>query len=178
MLLLALIVLVATRPAEFKIERSAELHAPPEAVFPLINDFHRWGEWSPWEKLDPNMQRTFEGPTSGVGASYAWNGEKAGAGKMTIIESQPAKKIGLDLAFTKPMEAQNPTTFTLEPSGQGTRVTWSMTGKNNFLSKAFSLVANMDKLVGADFEKGLASLDTAAQAEAKRAAATQSEAQP
>ena len=154
---------IATRPDDFRIERSAEVAAPPEAVFPLINDFHEWNRWSPFEKMDPAMKRTFDGPSSGVGAKYAWTGnDQAGEGHMTIEESKPAQLVSIKLEFTKPMAATNQAIFRLEPSGSGTRVTWSMEGKNSFVGKAFSTLMDMDKMVGGEFEKGLASLGAAA----------------
>jgi uncharacterized protein YndB with AHSA1/START domain len=154
---------IASRPASFTVQRSAEIAAPPEAVFALLNDFHQWNRWSPWEKLDPNMKRSFDGPTSGPGASYAWAGnDQVGEGRMKIVESKPGESVTLDLEFLKPFAAKNRTSFTLAPSGAGTRVTWAMKGENGFLGKAMSLVMDMDALVGKDFETGLANLDQAA----------------
>lgn len=177
-ILLALLVIVAglctfilTRPATFHIERSATVAAPPEIVYARLDNFHRWPEWSPWEKLDPNMKRTYSGPESGPGASYAWTGnDKVGEGRMTIEEATPASKVAMKLEFIKPFPATNTATFVLVPEGNATKVTWAMDGKNNFMSKAFSVFMNMDKMVGTDFEKGLANLNTIAARDAQAAA--------
>jgi hypothetical protein len=155
---------VATRPAAFRITRSLVVGAPAAAIFPLINDFREWVKWSPWEKLDPNMKKTYDGAESGVGASYHWVGDKSGEGKMTLTESVPDRRVVIDLRFIKPFPANNNTVFTLEPEGEGTRVTWTMDGQNSFIAKAFNVVMNMDKLVGKDFESGLAAMATAATA--------------
>lgn len=163
-LFIGLLAFIATRPDTFRLERSAEISAPPEVVYGLINDFHHWGEWSPWDKLDPNLKRTFEGPAEGPGAVYSWVGnDDVGEGRMTIEDSAPSERVAIKLEFIKPFAATNQTVFTLVPAAGGTRVTWSMEGKNNFMSKAFSVFVDMDSMVGKDFEKGLASLDTAAQ---------------
>jgi uncharacterized protein YndB with AHSA1/START domain len=162
-LVVALLVLISTRSADFRLERTAQIAAPPERVFALINDLHEWVKWSPWEKLDPAMQKTFGGAAAGVGATYAWVGKgKAGEGQMTILESAPGAKVALKLEFKKPFAATNDTVFTLTPTAAGTEVRWAMSGVNNFASKAFQLVVDMDKLVGKDFEEGLANLDRAA----------------
>jgi hypothetical protein len=178
-ILLLLLVLVAgactfilTRPDSFHVERSATIAAPSEVVFARLDNFHAWADWSPWEKLDPKMQRTYSGPDSGPGAMYAWTGnDKVGEGKMTIVEATPTSKVTTKLEFIKPFQATNTATFVLVPEGASTKVTWSMDGKNNFMSKAFSLVMDMDKTVGADFEKGLANLNTIAAGDARTAAA-------
>jgi carbon monoxide dehydrogenase subunit G len=159
----AFIALVASRPSTFRLERSARIAAPPAAVFALINDLHQWGKWSPWEKLDPEMKKTYGGPAAGPGATYAWLGnKKAGEGQMTILESVADQRVTLKLEFKKPMAATNDTVFTLTPAGDGTQVSWVMTGVNGFGGKLFQLVVNIDKLVGKDFEAGLANLDRAA----------------
>ena len=161
-----LLLLIATRQASFVIERSATVAASPDRVFPLLNDFHQWTMWSPWEHRDPNLQRTYGGPAEGPGATYAWVGNKqVGEGRMTIVESAPNERVLIKLEFLKPMAATNDTTFTLTPVDGGTRVHWHMAGNNNFMGKAFSLMVDLDKMVGKDFEQGLASLDTAARAE-------------
>jgi len=148
-----------TRPDTFRIERSATLQAPPEKVFALINDFRNWGGWSPWEKKDPAMKRTFGTTTSGQGAHYAWDGNKeVGQGSMTITESTPPTKIALNLDFIKPFEAHNQVEFTLAKEGDGTRVTWAMHGPVPYVGKIMHLFFNMDKMVGGDFEAGLANL--------------------
>jgi hypothetical protein len=153
------LVVVATRPAKFSIERSITVAAPPEKAFVHVNDFHKWVGWSPWEALDPTMKKTFEGAPEGVGSIYSWVGNgKVGEGRMTIERSVAPSVVGLKLEFFKPWAATNPTTFSFEPVPQGTKITWAMEGTNNFSAKAFSLVMNMDKLVGRDFERGLEAL--------------------
>ncbi|QSE83477.1 SRPBCC family protein [Rhodococcus koreensis] len=150
--------------AEFLVERSTVIDASPDVVQPLLDDFRKWQSWSPWEDVDPDLKRTYSGPDSGVGASYAWEGNrKAGSGQMVITESVPGSKVVLDLTFLKPFKAENVTTFLLEPNGAGTTVRWQMTGKNNFFFRIVGVVFPMDKMVGKDFEKGLAQLKAAAE---------------
>jgi uncharacterized protein YndB with AHSA1/START domain len=164
------LVVVATRPDTFHVERSGTVNAPPEAVFAVINDFHHWGEWSPWEKLDPAMKKDYEGGP-GVGAKYHWAGnDKVGEGRMTITDAHAPDKVAIKLEFMKPWEATNATTFTLKPAGAGTSVTWAMDGNQNFMAKAFGLFMNMDSMIGKDFEQGLANLNAPAGAEAKKEA--------
>jgi hypothetical protein len=168
-LVVALLAFVATRPERFRIERSAVVGAPPEVVFTLIDDFHQWGRWSPWEKVDPDMQRTFAGPAAGPGASYAWAGNREiGKGRMTILESRPGELVSIRLEFFEPFAATNEARFDLAPTGTGTRVGWSMEGRNGFVGKALALVMDMDAMVGDQFERGLADLDAAARAETQR----------
>jgi uncharacterized protein YndB with AHSA1/START domain len=163
-LIVVLLVVISTRPASFRVERSAQIGAPPSAVFLLLNDFQHWVKWSPWEKLDPNMKKTFDGPAAGPGARYAWVGNsKAGEGRMTILDSKPNELLSIQLEFVKPFAATNRTTFKLIPSAGGTEVHWIMEGENGFAAKAFSLFVNMDQLVGKDFEEGLANLSSVAQ---------------
>lgn len=164
---LFMVIFIATRPDTFRVERSAQINAPADVVFGLINDFHKWGQWSPWEKLDPNMKKTFEGPTAGPGAIYAWVSEKVGEGRMTLLESKPGDSVIIKLEFIKPFAATNQASFKLIPTGDGTLVTWAMDGKNNVMGKAFSLFMNMDKMVGKDFEQGLTNLNTLAQSQFK-----------
>ena len=155
------LIIVATRPSEFQITRTATMNAPPEAVFAQVNDFHKWSAWSPWEHKDPAMKRTFEGPSAGIGAVYRWAGNKeVGEGSMTITESRPSDLIRIRLEFLKPFAATNTTEFTFKPQGEQTVVTWSMAGRNNFVAKAVHLFMDMDKMVGSDFEKGLAAMKT------------------
>ena len=164
---LLLVVFIATRPAHFRIERSAQIDAPSAVVFPLINDFHNWPKWSPWEKLDPSMKKTFSGAPAGTGAGYAWVGnDKAGEGRMTITESKPSELVSMKLEFLKPFAATNQATFKLTPAGNGTQVHWIMEGDNGFMAKGFGLVMNMDSLVGKDFEEGLSNLNRVAQSPA------------
>jgi uncharacterized protein YndB with AHSA1/START domain len=158
------VVVVATRPASFHIERSIIIGAPPENAFAPVNDFHAWSAWSPYEKLDPQMQRTFEGAPSGAGAIYGWRGtDKVGEGRMTIEKSEKPSLVSIKLEFIKPFAATNAATFTFTPTADGTKATWAMDGHHSFLGKAFSLFMDMDKLVGGDFERGLAALKTVAE---------------
>src|SRR5438045_1190045 len=139
-LVIAFVIIVATRPADFRVTRSTTIAAPPDSIFAQVNDLHNWQAWSPWAKLDPNAKMTYEGPAAGIGAGYTWDGNKeVGAGRMTITESQPGERVGLKLEFLKPFKATNGTEFTFKPAGNGTTVTWSMYGKNNFMFKAVSL---------------------------------------
>jgi polyketide cyclase/dehydrase/lipid transport protein len=173
LLVAALAAFVATRPAEFRIARSRTVAAPPDALHAYVNDFHQWPAWSPWEKLDPAMKREYAGAPAGPGAVYAWSGnDQVGEGRMTITDSQPPRSVTIRLEFLKPWAATNTTQFDFTPSGTGTNVTWAMTGHNNFMAKAFSVVMDMDKMVGPDFERGLANLDAAAASRPAAPAAT------
>ncbi|HUM11980.1 MAG TPA: SRPBCC family protein [Myxococcaceae bacterium] len=170
-LVVVLLVVIATRPSTYRVERSTRIAAPPEVVFGLVNDFHAWDRWSPWAKLDPEMKTTYGGPTSGAGASYAWTGNsKVGEGKMRITESRPAQKVDIRLEFIKPMAGISQTEFSFRPESGGTQVSWVMTGTNDFMGKAFSLVADMDAMIGKDFEKGLGAMRAEAEADARRRA--------
>lgn len=143
----------------YTVTRSTVIAAPAEEIYPLVESFREWPKWSPWETIDPNMQRSYDGAVSGVGAKYAWKGNrKAGSGTMEIVDAAKPSRVGIRLEFTKPMKALNPTTFTLVPEGAGTRVTWTMTGENKGIGRVFMMFMNMDKMVGGDFEKGLAQL--------------------
>jgi hypothetical protein len=155
--------LIAVQPSTYTVTRSATIAAPPAVLFAEVNDFHKWPEWSPWEQIDPAMQRTYEGAAAGVGSVYRWSGnDQARARKMAIRESAPDRKIAIQLVFTKPYVSTSVIDFGFRPEGAGTTVTWSMTGNNNFALKAISLFYGMDKLVGPDFERGLAQLKTRA----------------
>ena len=168
LVVLGLVSFILSRPDSFRIVRSATIAAPAEVVFPMINDLHNWTAWSPWAELDPNMKLTYSGAQLGVGAVYSWTGnDKVGEGRMTILESQPNDKVVIKLEFMKPFEATNTTNFIIKPENGGVNVTWDMTGNNNFMSKAATLVMDMDKEVGGDFAKGLAKLKTVAEAKAK-----------
>ena len=169
----AFVALIATRPSTFHIERSATVNAPAAVVFARVNSFSSWDEWSPWSKLDPAMNKTLTGPKDGVGAHYAWESadNKVGSGEMTITAVVPNEKVVMDLHFMKPFEAKNVTAFSTKPADAPTTVTWSMDGENDFMAKAMSLVMDMDKMVGPDFEKGLASLKALAEADAAKARA-------
>ena len=148
----------------YTVERTAVLRAEPERIFEEVEDFHRWPAWSPWEDIDPEMERTYSGPGSGRGATYAWSGNrKAGRGRMEIAEVTTPSRVVIDLRFEKPFKSHNVTTFTLEPVGDGTRVTWTMVGPRTFGTKVLGLFTSMDKLVGGDFEKGLARLKDVAE---------------
>ena len=158
-LIAAVLIIAATKPDTFRIERSAAIKAPPERIFALINDFHHWGAWSPWEKLDPDLKRTFSGQPSGPGAIYEWEGnKKVGLGRMEIKDSSPSRKVTIQLDFLKPFEAHNTAEFTLDPVGDSTNVNWAMHGRQPFMFKVVKLFINMEKLVGKDFEAGLANL--------------------
>jgi uncharacterized protein YndB with AHSA1/START domain len=164
-LIIAAVAFIATRPASFRYQRSANVSAPPHSVFAIINDLHQWSRWSPYDKRDPNMKKSFGGPSEGPGASYTWNGNnQVGEGRLTIEESKPGELVRMKLEFSRPFKATNEVNFVLVPSEGGTRVSWIMDGKKNFMSKAMSLVMDMDKMVGTDFEQGLANLNTVAQA--------------
>jgi hypothetical protein len=159
-----LLVVASTRPSEFHVERSGTIAAPPEVIFPLVNDFHNWEQWSPWAKLDPNCKIAFEGAPSGVSAVQRWDGDKrAGAGSCTIIESKPSSLIRIRLDFLRPFKATNIAEFNFQPQGDQTRVVWSMSGKNNLMGKVFSMFVNCDDMIGKDFEKGLAAMKTVAE---------------
>lgn len=161
------IVVVARQPSAYRVERSVSIAAPASAPFSQVNDFHNWAKWSPWEKLDPSMQRTYSANATGEGATYSWEGnKKVGSGNMSITESRPDAFLAIRLEFLKPFKAVNTTEFSFTPETGGTKVTWAMSGKKNFMSKAICLFMDMDKMVGGDFEKGLASLKTVSEAAA------------
>jgi hypothetical protein len=150
--------------SSFEVTRSTTVQADPARVHGLINDFHEWTAWSPWEDLDPDLQRTFSGPSSGVGAHYAWQGNrKAGEGSMEIVGSA-ADRIDIELAFLKPFRNTQQVEFVVTPAGGGTDVTWRMAGEHGGLMRLFSKVVSMDKLIGKDFEKGLTRLKAVAEA--------------
>jgi hypothetical protein len=158
-----LVVVILMQPATFHVERSVDMAASPEAAFAQVNDFHAWRGWSPWEKLDPSLKRAYDGAPSGVGAKYAWVGNKqVGEGRMTIEKSDPSAVV-IKLEFLKPFAASNTATFTFAKTPTGNKTTWAMDGNNNFISKAFHLVMDMDKMIGPDFERGLSAMKTAAE---------------
>lgn len=160
-LLAAVLAFAATRPDTFRVQRATSIKAPPEKIFALINDFHSWDAWSPYEKLDPAMKRTRSGAANGKGAVYAWESDgKAGAGRMEITESSASSKVAIQLDFAKPFESHNIAEFTLEPQGDATHVTWAMQGPSPYISKVIGLFFNMDQMIGKDFEAGLANLKT------------------
>lgn len=168
-ILIAFAAFVSTRPADFKISRSTVVAAPPAKVFAQVNDFHLWTNWSPWEKMDSSMKKTFEGAALGQGSVYSWMGNnKVGEGRMTLTQSKPPELIQIQLDFLKPLKATNQCEFTFKPEGSGTQVTWTMTGSHGFIPKAFCFFIDMDKMVGGDFEKGLASLKAVVEAASKK----------
>ncbi len=157
----ALLIYAATQPDTFRIQRATSIKAPPERIFAVLNDFLRWDTWSPWEKKDPAMKRTFSAVTSGKGAVYAWEGNRdVGQGRMEIAESVAPSKVAIKLDFVKPFEAHNIVEFTLEPKGDSTNVTWAMQGPMLYISKLITVFVSMDSMVGKDFEAGLANLKT------------------
>jgi len=158
-------VMVVGQPDEFKVVRSSTMAASPATVFEQVNDFHNWDAWSPWAKLDPACKNTFSGAAAGKGAGFAWDGNnKVGAGRMTITESQSPELIRINLEFLRPFKTSNITEFTFKAQGGQTLVTWTMTGKSNFVCKVFGLFMDGDKMVGKDFEKGLAGMKTIVEA--------------
>lgn len=153
------IVIVALQPAEYSVVRTTTISAPAKAVFGEVNDFHKWEAWSPWAKMDPEAKNTFEGAPAGTGAVFAWAGNrKVGAGRMKITESNPDYLIRIKLDFLKPFPSTANVEFVFNPEDSQTAVTWTMSGRKNFISKGVCLFMNMDKMVGGDFERGLTSL--------------------
>lgn len=149
----------ATRPADYRIERSTAIAAPPAIVYAQIADFHHWSAWSPWAHLDPHMSVQYSGTPNGPGAIYEWSGnEKVGQGRMTIVDAQPAAEVDIRLEFMRPWAQTSRTQFHLRPEAGGTRVAWVLSGKNDFVGKTFGVFVDRDKIVGGDFEKGLQSL--------------------
>jgi uncharacterized protein YndB with AHSA1/START domain len=160
-----LLAYAASRPDTFRIQRTGTIKAPPEKVFPHINDFHSWSSWSPWEKLDPALKRTYSGAPSGKGTVYEWEGNKqVGKGRMEITDAAPPSRIVIKLDFLKPFEAHNTAEFTLAGQGDGTNVTWAMHGRQPFMFKLMTLFCSLDKMVGKDFEAGLANLKSVVEA--------------
>ena len=159
--LAALLIYAATRPDTFLVQRGVNIKAPPEKVFAILGDFHRWEVWSPWEKLDPALKRTYSGTPSGTGAIYAWEGNsKVGAGRMEIVEALPPSVIIIKLDFLRPFEGHNIAEFTLQGQGDFTYVSWVMHGPRPYISKLIGIFMSMDKMIGKDFETGLANLKT------------------
>jgi hypothetical protein len=171
-LVVALAVLIATRPATYRISRSATIAAPAAVAYAQVADFHRWDAWSPWAKLDPGMQTSYAGTDGAVGSTYEWKGnDKVGEGRMTISEARPPASIAIRLEFLKPWKSTSSTRFELAPVASGTRITWTMDGENDFMGKAFSVFTDLDKMIGSDFERGLANLKTVAESQADATAA-------
>jgi len=163
-LIAAVLAYAGTRPNSFRIERSTSIKAAPATVYALIEDFHRWGSWSPWEKLDPALNRSFSGSPSGKGSIYEWQGnKKVGKGRMEIKEAVAPSRVKIQLDFFQPFEAHNTAEFILTPRVDSTDVTWAMYGPSPFMAKLMGLVMNMDKMVGKDFERGLAAMKSEAE---------------
>jgi uncharacterized protein YndB with AHSA1/START domain len=159
--IIAVLVLAATKPGTLRVQRSVSIKAPAETIFSLINDFHQWRSWSPYENKDPAMKRTYSGAERGKGAVYAWDGDKnVGSGRMEILEASTPQKIVIKLDFFKPFEGHNTAEFTMLPQGDGTHVTWLMHGPANFMSRLIQVFMNLDNMIGKDFEAGLANLKT------------------
>jgi uncharacterized protein YndB with AHSA1/START domain len=168
---LALAAIVASRPSEYRVARSATINAPAAAVFAHVNDFQKWNAWNPWAKIDPVMKQTFEGPAAGVGAVQTWVGNhEVGEGRMTITESRPTDLVRIRLDFAKPFRGTSNAQFSFRPDGDRTVVTWSMEGQNNFIAKAIHMVMDMDKMIGGNFEKGLRDMKAVVETEARRGA--------
>jgi uncharacterized protein YndB with AHSA1/START domain len=167
----------ATRPDTYRVERSVKIDAPPALIFAQLEDFKNWPAWSPWEKRDPQMKKTFEGPPSGVGSSYSWTGNKdVGKGKMTITAAEPPATVKYKIEFMEPFAAVANSTFSLTPEGEkSTGVKWEMDGTNNLMGKVFGVFMNMDSAIGSDFEKGLAALKTVSESEAQKQAAAKAQ---
>jgi Polyketide cyclase / dehydrase and lipid transport len=166
------LIVVVTRPDTYHVERSKVISAAPEAIYGHVADFQQWKAWSPWDKIDPNMKRTFGGKQGTVGATYAWVGnDEVGEGDMTITSVDPGKRVEINLHFVKPFESSAKNGFKFEPEGKDTKVTWYMDGNNNFLSKIMCLFMDMDKMIGKDFEKGLDSMKQVSEAAPAPAAA-------
>jgi uncharacterized protein YndB with AHSA1/START domain len=162
--IVVVLVVAARKPAGFRIERATSIKAPPDKIFALINDFRNWRAWSPWERMDPNLRRSYSGAERGEGAVYEWEGNsKVGKGRMEIVEAPPPSRVAIKLDFLKPFEAHNTAEFTLVPRGDATEVTWAMHGPNLFIGKVMGVFMSMDRMIGKDFEAGLANLKAAAE---------------
>ena len=154
----------ATKPDTFRVQRTVSIKAAPEKIIAQIDNFHNWTAWSPYEKRDPTMKRSYSGADSGVGAVYAWDGSsEVGSGRMEITEVSPSSKVAIKLDFIKPLEGHNIAEFTVEPQGDSNTVTWAMYGPSPFISKVMGLFFNMDHMIGKDFEAGLANLKAVAE---------------
>lgn len=155
----AILIFAATKPDSFRIERTATIKAPPEKIYPLIEDYRKWTSWSPWENKDPAMKRTYGGTASGKGATYAWDGNKdIGQGEMVISEATPPSHVVIAMHFIKPFDSRSTAEFILQPTGDSTDVTWAMHGPSPFMSKVIGIFFNMDTMIGKEFETGLTNL--------------------
>jgi uncharacterized protein YndB with AHSA1/START domain len=160
----AVLIFAATKPNTFSVQRSAAIHAPPEKIFPLINDFHQWRAWSPYEDRDPNLQRTYSGAISGKGAVYEWAGNRnVGSGRMEILDAPAPDQVVIKLDFISPFEGHNTAEFTCVPQGDTTNVTWRMHGPAPFMMKVMHVFINMDNMIGKDFAVGLDNLKRVAE---------------
>ncbi len=169
LVIVILVIVIALQPGEFRIARSTKISAPPPVVFVQVNDFRKWQAWNPWGKIDPAMKVSYAGAPAGVGAAYSWSGNnEVGEGRMTIIESRPYELIRVKLEFLKPFAATNTAEFTFKPEANETMTTWSMFGEKNFMAKAIHLFISMEKMIGGQFEKGLADMKVAAETAAKQ----------
>ena len=163
-IILIVLACAATKPDSFSVQREITIKAPPEKIVGLISDFHQWGSWSPWEKLDPAMRRTFSGANDGKGAIYNWEGNsEVGQGRMEITDLAVPSKVNIKLDFLKPFESHNTTEFTLVPQGDSTKVVWNMVGPSPYITKLMSVFVSMDSMIGKDFEKGLANMKAVAE---------------
>ena len=163
-IVVGILAFAATRPDSFRVMRTTSIKAPPEKIYPMLVDFRGWSAWSPWEKLDPAMKRTFSGAASGKGAVYAWEGDgKVGAGRMEITDAVVPSKVEIKLDFAAPIEGHNVTVFTLASAGEATNVTWDMSGPSPYLAKVMGVFVSMDSMIGKDFETGLANLKASAE---------------
>lgn len=163
-ILLIIVALAASKPNHFRIERQIIIQAPASEIFPLVNDFHQWLRWSPWEKIDPALKRQYAGAATGIGSVYEWQGNKnVGEGRMEIIEEKPLERILIQLDFIAPFACNNQAEFTFSSEAGATRVNWAMSGPNRFMGKLMSVFCNMDKMVGKNFEVGLANLKSQAE---------------
>jgi len=167
-IVLGFVGVVAMRPSEYRVARTATIVAPAPAVFAQVNDFHKWEAWNPWAKLDPAMKQAYEGAPAGIGAIYTWAGNsEVGEGRMTLTESRPSDLVRIRLEFLKPFATTSTAEFSFKPEGDHTAVTWSMTGKVNFMAKVVHLFMDMDRMIGGNFEKGLAQLKSVVEAAPK-----------
>jgi uncharacterized protein YndB with AHSA1/START domain len=159
LLVVGLLIAASRQPAIFRVARTLKMKASPEKIFGVLDDFHAWSNWSPWEKLDPQMKRTHSGAARGPGAVYAWEGnKKAGAGRMEITDVTPGRRVAIKLDFLKPWEAHNQVELTLEQAGESTNVTWAMSGPSPFMFRLMGMFMNLDRMIGKDFETGLANI--------------------
>jgi Polyketide cyclase / dehydrase and lipid transport len=168
-IVIGFVAFVATRPSEYRVARTVTMAAPASAVFAQVNDFHRWGAWNPWAKIDPTMKQTYEGAPAGPGAVYTWAGNKeVGEGRMTVTESRPKDLVRINLEFLKPFAGRSTAEFTFRREGDRTAVTWSMVGQANFIAKIIHLFVDMDTMIGGNFERGLADLKSIVEAGGSR----------